>query len=86
MGTGQMGTAQPGVAQPAPDVHPIEAYSYRLMAERVDLSSWPTGARDVVARMVHATADDSFARSAEDRGRRHPGLDSRIVPGRACRL
>jgi precorrin-8X/cobalt-precorrin-8 methylmutase len=34
------------------------------MAERVDLSRWPPRARDVVARMVHATADDSFARSA----------------------
>jgi precorrin-8X/cobalt-precorrin-8 methylmutase len=34
------------------------------MAERVDLSAWPDGARQVVARMVHATADESFALSA----------------------
>jgi precorrin-8X/cobalt-precorrin-8 methylmutase len=38
--------------------------SYRIMAERVDLSAWPPGARDVVARMVHATADETFATSA----------------------
>jgi precorrin-8X/cobalt-precorrin-8 methylmutase len=45
-------------------VHPIEAESYRRMAERVDLSAWRGGARDVVARMVHATADESFAVTA----------------------
>jgi precorrin-8X/cobalt-precorrin-8 methylmutase len=33
------------------------------MAERVDLSAWPDGARQVVARMIHATADESFASS-----------------------
>lgn len=44
--------------------HPIEVESYRRMAERIDLSRWPDGARDVVARMVHATADESFAQSA----------------------
>ena len=49
---------------PLPPVHPIEAESYRILAERVDLSGWPEGARDVVARMVHATADESFALTA----------------------
>ena len=49
---------------PAPAVHPIEEASYRIMAGRVDLSAWPAGARDVVARMVHATADESFAETA----------------------
>ena len=44
--------------------HPIETESYRRMAERVDFSAWSGGARDVVARMVHATADESFAVSA----------------------
>ncbi len=44
--------------------HPIEVESYRIMHERVDLSSWPAGAREVVARMIHATADESFASSA----------------------
>ncbi len=34
------------------------------MAARVDLSAWPEGARQVVARMIHATADESFATSA----------------------
>jgi precorrin-8X/cobalt-precorrin-8 methylmutase len=47
-----------------PAVHPIEEASYRIMAERVDLSAWPPGARDVVARMVHATADETFAATA----------------------
>ena len=47
-----------------PPVHPIEEASYRILAERVDLSAWPPGARDVVARMVHATADESFADTA----------------------
>lgn len=44
--------------------HPIETASYAVMAGRVDLSGWPPGARDVVARMIHATADESFAQSA----------------------
>ena len=44
--------------------HPIEVESYRIMRERVDFSMWPPGQRDVVARMVHATADESFAASA----------------------
>ena len=46
------------------DIHPIEVESYRRMAELVDLSGWPDGARDVVARMIHATADESFAETA----------------------
>jgi precorrin-8X/cobalt-precorrin-8 methylmutase len=47
-----------------PGVHPIEAESYAIMAGRVDLSRWPAGAREVVARMIHATADESFGSSA----------------------
>lgn len=42
-------------------VHPIEAESYRILATRVDLSGWPPGPREVVARVVHATADVDFA-------------------------
>jgi precorrin-8X/cobalt-precorrin-8 methylmutase len=49
---------------PIEPVHPIETASYRILAERVDLSAWPAGDRDVVARMVHATADESFAGTA----------------------
>ncbi len=45
-------------------IHPIEIESYLIMASRVDLSSWSEPARSVVARMVHATADESFASSA----------------------
>lgn len=44
-------------------VHPIEIASYRLLAERVDLSHLPPLSRDIVARMIHATADLSFAQS-----------------------
>jgi precorrin-8X/cobalt-precorrin-8 methylmutase len=46
---------------PVDAIHPIEAESYRRLAERVDLSGWPPGQREVVARMIHATADESFA-------------------------
>jgi precorrin-8X/cobalt-precorrin-8 methylmutase len=42
-------------------VHPIEAESYRIMASRVDLSSWPDGQRQVVARLIHASADLEYA-------------------------
>jgi precorrin-8X/cobalt-precorrin-8 methylmutase len=49
---------------PSPTVHPIEEASYRIMAERVDFSAWQGDARAVVARMVHATADESFAATA----------------------
>jgi precorrin-8X/cobalt-precorrin-8 methylmutase len=49
---------------PSAPVHPIEEASYRILAERVDLSAWEAGDRDVVARMVHATADESFAATA----------------------
>lgn len=45
-------------------VHPIEVESYRIMGERLDLTAWPDPQRAVVARMVHATADESFATSA----------------------
>ena len=42
-------------------VHPIEAESYRILAERVDLSRFgPLGAA-VVARVIHASADPEFA-------------------------
>lgn len=41
--------------------HPIEAESYRLLAQRVDLSRFEPLARVVVARVVHATADLEFA-------------------------
>jgi len=44
-------------------VHPIEEESFRRLAERVDLSALPAGDREVVARVVHATADLSFAAS-----------------------
>jgi precorrin-8X/cobalt-precorrin-8 methylmutase len=45
-------------------VHPIEQESYRIMRARVDLSAWhDEDERAVVERMIHATADESFATS-----------------------
>jgi precorrin-8X/cobalt-precorrin-8 methylmutase len=44
-----------------PPVHPIEAESYRILAERVDLLRWPPLARAVVARVIHASADVGYA-------------------------
>jgi len=41
-------------------VHPIEARSYRLLREAVDTSGLPPRTRDVVARVVHTTADPSW--------------------------
>ena len=45
------------------NIHPIESESYRIMSERVDLSRWQPGARDVVARIIHASADLEYAES-----------------------
>jgi precorrin-8X/cobalt-precorrin-8 methylmutase len=60
---GRPGPAERGVVtQPPP--HPIEAESYSILASRVDLSRWSDRDRQIVARMIHATADESFARSA----------------------
>ena len=42
-------------------VHPIEAESYRILGERVDLGRWPPLSRAVVARVIHASADLEFA-------------------------
>jgi precorrin-8X/cobalt-precorrin-8 methylmutase len=44
-----------------PPIHPIEAESYRILAERVDLSGWPPLSRAVVARVIHAAADVGYA-------------------------
>jgi precorrin-8X/cobalt-precorrin-8 methylmutase len=57
--------AGPGAGRPLarPNAHPIEVESYRRLAELVDLSAWPAGAVEVVARMIHATADESFFES-----------------------
>ncbi len=47
-----------------PTVHPIEIESYRILAERVNLSDRPASHRPMIERMIHATADLSFAESA----------------------
>ena len=45
-------------------IHPIEIESYRRMRAAIDFSSWPDRDRDVVERMVHATADVEYAETA----------------------
>jgi len=44
-------------------VHPIEAQSYRILAARVDLGHLAPGPRTVVERIIHASADLSYATS-----------------------
>jgi precorrin-8X/cobalt-precorrin-8 methylmutase len=39
----------------------IEAESYRILGERVDLTGWSPAERAVVARVVHASADVEYA-------------------------
>jgi precorrin isomerase len=41
--------------------HPIEVESYRILAERVDLSRFGPLAGTVVARVIHASADLEYA-------------------------
>lgn len=48
---------------PSGEVHPIELESYRILAERLDLSAWAPGPAAVIARIVHATADVDFAKT-----------------------
>jgi precorrin-8X/cobalt-precorrin-8 methylmutase len=62
-------------------IHPIEEASYRILAERVDLSAWAAGARDVVARMVHATADESFAATARIGGQAIEAATAALAAG-----
>jgi precorrin-8X/cobalt-precorrin-8 methylmutase len=51
-------------SRPRAGVHPIELESFAILERRVDLSGFEPGAREVVARMIYATADESFATSA----------------------
>lgn len=44
-----------------PPVHPIEEESYRILRRRVDLSGLDPLTREVVARMIHASADVEYA-------------------------
>ncbi|MEM9464143.1 MAG: precorrin-8X methylmutase [Actinomycetota bacterium] len=46
------------------EIHPIEVESYRILAERVDLSHRTPIDRSIIERMIHATADLSFADTA----------------------
>lgn len=44
-------------------VHPIELESFRILRGRIDLSAWGPVAAEVVARVVHATADVALGQS-----------------------
>jgi precorrin-8X/cobalt-precorrin-8 methylmutase len=44
-------------------IHPIEVESYRRLEAQVDLSHLSPGARAVVARVIHASADLDYART-----------------------
>lgn len=67
---------------PEPPVHPIEVESYRRLHERVDLSAWPDdGERDIVARIIHATADVSFAESCLIGALAVPALEGALAAG-----
>ncbi|MEM8707231.1 MAG: precorrin-8X methylmutase [Actinomycetota bacterium] len=46
------------------EIHPIEIESYRILAERIDLSHRSPIDRSIIERMIHSTADLSFAESA----------------------
>ncbi len=46
------------------NIHPIEVESYQILAQRVDLSNRPESHRKFIERMIHATADESYADSA----------------------
>lgn len=65
----------------APKVHPIEAESYRILYERVDLSAWPEEQRAVVARVIHATADTGFSSSMRVGGRAVPAAVTALRSG-----
>ena len=47
--------------RPDVGVHPIEQESYRILETRVDLSGFPPLSREVVARVLHASADLDYA-------------------------
>jgi precorrin-8X/cobalt-precorrin-8 methylmutase len=42
-------------------VHQIEQQSYRILRERLDTSAYPPLTRAVIERVVHASADLSYA-------------------------
>ena len=89
--TGSQSGAQAGAQSgaqagaPAGDMHPIERRSFEILASRVDLSELTAGVRQVVGRVVHATADIGFATSlvldeaAVDAGTRALAGDAVVV-------
>lgn len=62
-------------------VHPIEAESYRILHDRVDLSRWAAGELEMVARIIHATADVSFAQTCVIGEKAHSRLAAALGAG-----
>ncbi|MEM9566408.1 MAG: precorrin-8X methylmutase [Actinomycetota bacterium] len=72
--------ARPVDPGPVP-VHPIEVESYRILGERVDLSDREPLARAMIERMIHATADLSFAETARVGARAGAALLDALLAG-----
>lgn len=51
------------VRNAADDLHPIERESFEIVHSLLRLDGWDEGARQVVARVVHATGDTDLART-----------------------
>ena len=63
--------------------HPIEAESYRIIADRVDLSGMGDAEAAIAARMVHATADVGFAESLRVGSKAAAALEAALAAGAA---
>ena len=63
--------------------HPIEVESYRILAERVDLSAMDEAEAAIAARIIHATADVGFAQSLRVGPGAVPALEASLAAGAA---
>lgn len=64
-------------------MHPIEAESYRIIADRVDLSHMGEAEAAIAARMVHATADTGFVESLRVGSEAAAALEAALAAGAA---
>ena len=63
--------------------HPIEVESYRILAERVDLSAMDEAEAAIAARIIHATADVGFAQSLRVGSEAATALEAALTAGAA---
>lgn len=61
--------------------HPIEVESYRILAERVDLSAMGEAEAAIAARIIHATADVGFAQSLRVGSEAARALEAALAAG-----